>query len=119
MQPGRGAPFFFVLAVCSWSLIETWLEIDATTDNVQLFALLVAKLILWFAGSAAICGMRAGSTFFSFLCGMSVLVLAPELPSLYGISHLIFVVSLVECVLSDRAWMQEICRLMMLGPHAD
>jgi hypothetical protein len=100
-------------------LIETWLEIDATTDNVQLFALLVAKLILWFAGSAAICGMRAGSTFFSFLCGMSVLVLAPELPSLYGISHLIFVVSLVECVLSDRAWVQEICRLMMLGPHAD
>ncbi len=39
---------------------------------------------------------------------MSVLVLAPELPSLYGISHLIFVLSPVECVLKA-------CCLITLG----
>ncbi|MFM0081217.1 hypothetical protein P0D72_20450 [Paraburkholderia sediminicola] len=105
---GERVTIFFILAVCAWSLIETWLEIDATTDSVQLFALLVAKLIVLFVGGAAIYGMRAGSTFFSLLCGMSVLVLAPELPFLYGISHLIFVASLVECVLKA-------CCLIALG----
>ncbi len=61
---GERVTIFLILAVCAWSLIETWLEIDATTDNVQLFALLVDKLIVLFVGGAAIYGMRAGSIFF-------------------------------------------------------
>ena len=88
-----------ILCVCSWSVFETWAEIGTDTDHLQLRALFIAKLIWLLIGSAAIYDLRAGRIAFAFLCGVSVLAVAPALPSVYVISKTIFILLLVECLL--------------------
>jgi hypothetical protein len=97
-----------ILCVCSWSVFETWAEIGIDTDNLQLCALLVAKLIWLLVGGAAIYDLRGGRIVFAFLCGVSVLAVAPDLPSVYVISKTIFILLLVECLLK-AAYLIAIC----------
>jgi hypothetical protein len=96
---GEMITIFLILCVCSSSMFETWAEIEMATDNAQLAALLVAKLIWLLVGVAAMCDIRAGRTVFAYLCGVSVLVDASALPSVYAISKTIFIMLLVECLL--------------------
>ena len=90
---------FWILCVCSWSMFETCFEIGTAHDNLQLCALLVAKLVWLLVGGATILDNRAGRVIFAFLCGVSILAVAPALPSEYVISKPISVVLLVECLL--------------------
>jgi hypothetical protein len=90
---------FLILCVCCWSVSETWAAFGRATDNIQLFALLVAKLIWLLVGGAAIYDIRTGKIVFAFLCGVSVVGVASALPSVYMISKMIFILLLVECLL--------------------
>jgi hypothetical protein len=117
---GGKVPIALILCICSWSVFETWAEIGSDTDNLQLCVLLVAKLIWLHVGGAAICNIRAGRIVFAFLCGVSVLAVAPALPSEYVISKTIFILLLVECVLKT-AYLITLCgstpQASRTGPH--
>ena len=88
-----------IFGVCGWSLIETPLEIGVLNSNTWLLALAVSKFIVILTGAGAIARARAARAIFAFICGASVLAIAPALPVVYTRSVEISVISTVECVL--------------------
>jgi len=88
-----------IFSVCGWSLIETPLEIGVLNSNTWLLVLAVAKFIVILTGTGAIARVRIACAIFAFICGVSVLAIAPALPFVYTRSVEIEVVSTVECVL--------------------
>ena len=88
-----------IFCVCGWSLIETPLEIGVSSSNTGLLALAVSKFIVILIGISAIATVRGARAIFAFICGVSVLVIAPALPLVYTRSVEIAVISTVECVL--------------------
>ncbi|RFU48835.1 hypothetical protein [Paraburkholderia sp. DHOC27] len=87
-----------VVAVCGWSLLETPLELGGADAQVGLLALLVSKLVMLAAGLAAVANLRFARGTFAFICGASVLAIAPALPLEYKQSFAIATVSTVECL---------------------
>jgi hypothetical protein len=93
-----------VFGVCGWSLIEAPLEIGVVTWDERLIALVLSKLLVIGAAVAAALNLRFARGFFSFLCGASVLAIAPGLPLEYSRSVAIALFSTVEC-LTKAAWL--------------
>ena len=85
--------------VCLWSLLETPWEWMPADDPTRVAALAASKCLLLGVGTAAICGVRYARTAFALVCGASILTVASTLPFVYSISHPLFALALVECVL--------------------
>jgi uncharacterized membrane protein YhhN len=86
-----------VLAVCGWALIEAPLELDAFDGHAGLLALLLSKLVVSGIGFAAIAKARFARKTFAFICGASVLAIAPSLPIEFNQSLATGIISAVEC----------------------
>ncbi|MFB9128684.1 hypothetical protein E2553_05470 [Paraburkholderia dipogonis] len=86
-----------VLVVCGWSLIEAPLELGGTDIRAGLLALLVSKLVVVGTGLAAVAKARFARGIFAFLCGASVLAIAPALPMEFIHSFPIAIFSSIEC----------------------
>ncbi len=86
-----------VLLVCAWSLIEAPLELGQSDVHAGLPALLLSKLVVVGTGLAAVAKARFARETFAFLCGASVLAIAPALPTEFNQSFAIAIFSLVEC----------------------
>jgi hypothetical protein len=86
-----------VLVVCGWSLIEAPLELDVSDAYAGVLALLLSKLVLIGTGLAAVAKARFARETFAFICGASVLAIAPGLPMEFKQSFAIAMISTVEC----------------------
>lgn len=86
-----------VLVVCGWSLIEAPLELGGADVHAGLLALLASKLVVLGTGLAAVTKARFARGIFAFLCGASVLAIAPALPMEFNHSFPIAVFSSIEC----------------------
>ncbi|MDB5789364.1 hypothetical protein [Caballeronia mineralivorans] len=87
-----------VLVVCGWSLIEAPLELGMSDAHAGLFALLLSKLVVVGTGLAAVAKARFARETFAFLCGASVLAIAPALPTEFNRSFAMAIFSTVECL---------------------
>ena len=101
-----------IFTICGWSLIEAPFEYGASTDDTWLLALIVAKLIIVFTGAAAIADVRFARSIFAFVCGTSVLAIAPGLPLEFQRSVAISLLSLIECA-SKTAFVIAFCAQSM------
>lgn len=96
----NSAPGLLILAVCTWSLALTWIELNAASPNWSaMCAVIVAKAIWVGAGGLAILARRYWRGIFALLCCASVLAMGPGLPCLFALSKPLFLVLLAECVL--------------------
>jgi hypothetical protein len=86
-----------VLVVCAWSLMEAPLELGVSDAPAGLAALLVSKFVVVGSGVAAVAKARFARETFTFLCGASVLAIAPALPMEFNRSIAIAVFSSIEC----------------------
>ncbi|SOE75054.1 hypothetical protein SAMN05446635_5698 [Burkholderia sp. OK233] len=86
-----------VLAVCGWSLIEAPLELGVSDAYAGVLALLLSKLVVVGTGLAAVAKARFARETFAFICGASVLAIAPGLPMEFKQSFAIAMISTVEC----------------------
>jgi len=86
-----------VPVVCVWALIETPLELDTSDAPAAVAALFLSKLVVFGIGLAAIAKVRFARETFAFICGASVLAIAPSLPMEFNQSLAIGIISLVEC----------------------
>jgi hypothetical protein len=84
--------------VCTWSLAEAWIEVDASNLD-EVYAIVVAKLIWIGAGCLAMSGTRSWRGVFAFLCCVSVLAVGSALPSVFSISRAFFFLLFAECAL--------------------
>jgi hypothetical protein len=85
--------------VCLWSILETPWEFGPSDGVARIIALLLSKCVLLGAGAAAFFGLSYARPLFVFLCGSSVIAVASSLPFEFTISHELFALSLIECVL--------------------
>lgn len=86
-----------VLVVCGWSLIEAPLELNDADAHAGLLALLLSKLLVVGIGLAAVAKARLARETFAFLCGASVLAIAPAIPMEFNHSFAIAIFSSIEC----------------------
>ena len=86
-----------VLVVCAWSLIEAPLELDVSAPATGVLALLLSKLVVVGTGVAAIAKVRLARGTFAFICGASLLAVAPGLPMEFKQSFAIALFSTIEC----------------------
>ena len=86
-----------VPVVCVWALIETPLELDTSDARAAVLALFLSKLVVFGIGLAAIAKARFARGTFAFICGASVLAIAPSLPMEFNQSLAIGIISSVEC----------------------
>jgi len=87
-----------VIVVCGWALIETPLELIGSINSTSLLAVVISKLLMCVAGAAAIANLRFARQVFAFICGASVLAIAPALPLEYTHCIPIALFSTVECI---------------------
>jgi hypothetical protein len=87
-----------VILVCVWALIEAPLEISGSISCTLLLAVVASKVLIGLIGMAAIINLRFARQFFMFICGASVLAIAPALPLEYTHSIHIALFSTVECL---------------------
>lgn len=86
-----------VLVVCGWSLIEAPLELGVSDAHTVVLALLLSKLVVVGTGFAAVAKARFARETFAFICGASVLAIAPALPTEFNQSFAMAMFSTVEC----------------------
>lgn len=86
-----------ILVVCGWSLIEAPLELGVSDAHAGLLALLLSKLVVVGTGLAAVAKARFARETFAFICGASVLAIAPALPIEFNQSFVMAMFSTVEC----------------------
>ena len=87
-----------VLVVCGWSLAEAPLELSVSDVRAGLLALLLSKLVVVGTGLAAFAKARFARKTFAFICGASILAIAPALPMEFNQSFAIAVFSTIECL---------------------
>ncbi len=87
-----------VIAVCCWALIEAPLELGGATNSTSLLAVMASKVLMCLIGTAAIANMHFARQVFAFICGASVLAIAPALPLEYVRCIPIALFSTVECL---------------------
>jgi hypothetical protein len=78
-QPTGLAVTAAALVVCWWSLIETALDFALADSDTGLAATIGTRLIVVLSGLAVVLETRIARQVFCFLCGMSVLALAPTI----------------------------------------
>jgi hypothetical protein len=89
---------FLILGVCWWSLIELVLELGTGGgDTPQIGVIAGARLAVIVSGLAAVADVRLARNIFFFLCAVSVLAIAPNLPLQFDRSVAVSLISLVEC----------------------
>jgi len=88
-----------ILAVCWWTLIEMPVELGMSAGDRSLPALFLARLIVVVVGLAAIVDVRFSRTIFTFLCGISVLAVAPTLPLQFDDSPTCSLILSIECAI--------------------
>jgi hypothetical protein len=92
--------------VVAWSLIEVPWEIDlagsatgaAMTSGEEIAAVLASKTLLFVIAGLALTGRRVAKYVLLFICLMSVLAMAPEIPVEYAHSRWLATLSAVECL---------------------
>jgi hypothetical protein len=87
-----------VIVVCGWALIEAPLELIGSINSTSLLALVTSKMLMCVIGAAAIANLRFARQVFAFICGASVLAIAPALPLEYTRCIPIALFSTVECI---------------------
>ena len=87
-----------VTVVCSWSLLETPLELDASVDPEHALVVALSKLVMFLIGVAAVADLRYARQAFAFICAASVLAIAPALPIEYGRCVPVALCSTIECI---------------------
>jgi hypothetical protein len=92
-----------VLFVCGWSLIEAPLKLGVSDAPAGLLALLLSKLLVVGTGLAAVAKARFARETFTFICGASVLAIAPALLMEFNRSFAMAIFSTVECF-GKAAW---------------
>lgn len=85
----------FVLA---WSVVELPWELDASSDVQEVAAIVAAKALLFAIVGFSLRGSRFARYAFLFVCLMSVLAMAPEIPGEYERSRLLAALTAVECI---------------------
>lgn len=98
-QPSIGpTTTLLILVICWWSLIELVLELGTGSgDTPQIGVVAAVRLIVIVAGLAAVAEVRLARGIFFFLCAMSVLAIAPNLPLQFERSVAVSLISFVEC----------------------
>jgi hypothetical protein len=84
--------------VAAWSLLELRWELDNNSSTREISAILVSKTLLLLMAGLSLRGWRVASYALLFVCGMSVLAMAPEISGEYERSPALAVVSAIECV---------------------
>ncbi|CDY75198.1 hypothetical protein BGLT_04096 [Caballeronia glathei] len=84
--------------VVAWSLLEVPWEIDANSRGEEIAAVLASKTLLFVIVAFMLQGRRVASYLLLFVCLMSVLAMAPEIPLEFRRSPWLAVLSGVECV---------------------
>jgi hypothetical protein len=87
-----------VVVVCGWVLIEAPLELGGSINATSLLAVVASKVLMGLIGTAAIANLRFARQVFTFICGASVLAIAPALPLEYTRCLSIALFSTVECI---------------------
>ena len=98
---GRATPRFAqaaVVAVWIWSMIELPAELAVDASIVQTFALALSKICLTLLVYAVLVGKSLARKVFLFVCWLSVLAIAPDLPLQFRFDRTGFYLSAVECV---------------------
>lgn len=88
----------FVIAVCGWSLIEAPLEFCSSDDSAWLLVMAASKVLICLNGVVAIANVRFAREVFAFICGASILAIAPALPIEYRTCLAVALFSTVECI---------------------
>ncbi|HTJ95266.1 MAG TPA: hypothetical protein VL424_19395 [Pararobbsia sp.] len=102
MMAGRASPRLAqaaVLAVWLWSMVELPAELTIDASIVQTFALALSKICLTLLAYAVLLGKGYARKIFLFVCWLSILAIAPDLPLQFRIDRTGFYLSAIECVL--------------------
>ena len=102
MIAGRTSPRLAqasVIAVWLWSMIELPAELTVDASIVQTFALALSKICLTLLAYAVLMGKGYARQIFLFVCWLSILAIAPDLPLQFRYDRSGFMLSVIECVL--------------------
>jgi hypothetical protein len=88
-----------VIAVWVWSMVELPAELAVDASIVQTFALAFSKLCLTLLAGAVLTGNVLARRVFLFICWLSVLAIAPDLPLQFRYDRTGFYLSAVECLM--------------------
>ena len=88
-----------VVGVCGWALIEAPLELCGSINSTSLLAVVASKVVMGLIGTGAMANLRIARQVFTFICGASVLAIAPALPLEYTRCLAIALFSTVECII--------------------
>lgn len=102
MIPGRAPPRLAqaaVIAVWIWSMIELPAELTIDASIVQTFALALSKICMTLLAYAVLMGKGYARRIFLFVCWLSILAIAPDLPLQFRYDRPGFMLSAIECLL--------------------
>jgi hypothetical protein len=88
-----------VIAVWVWAMVELPAELALDASIVQTFALAFSKLCLTLLAAAVLAGSVFARRVFLFICWVSVLAIAPDLPLQFRYDRTDFYLSAVECLM--------------------
>lgn len=85
-----------IVAVWSWSLIETYWELRFDLNSLQTGIVVISKLVLSAFALAALFGSSAALIALAFSCIASIVVIGVTLPEMFSIARAFFYLSLIE-----------------------
>jgi hypothetical protein len=88
-----------VIAVWVWAMVELPAELAIDASIVQTFALALSKLCLTLLAGAVLTGSVLARRVFLFICWLSILAVAPDLPLQFRYDRTDFYLSAVECLM--------------------
>jgi hypothetical protein len=92
-----------IVMVWIWAMVETRWELFGETSITPIIALFFAKLIFTAIVLGTLRRVPAALVLFSFVCTVSIVVIAMALPRMYTIAPLYFCLELVETILKTAA----------------
>jgi hypothetical protein len=92
-----------VIGVWVWSMVELPAELGTDASIVQTFALALSKLCLTLLAGAVLTGSVLARRVFLFICWLSVLAIAPDLPLQFRYDRTGFYLSTIECLMKVLA----------------
>ncbi|CAB3800409.1 hypothetical protein [Pararobbsia alpina] len=97
-EPVPGLGRLGVMGVWVWSMVELPAELAVDASIVQVAALAFSKLCLTLLAGAVLTGNVLARRVFLFICWLSVLAIAPDLPLQFRYDRTDFLLSAVECL---------------------
>ena len=88
-----------VIAVWIWSMVELPAELTVDASIVQTFALALSKICLTLLVYAVLLGKGYARRMLLFVCWLSILAIAPDLPLQFRYDRSGFYLSAIECLL--------------------